>query len=459
MGSRAIPSARRRHDSAVVRSAHPCCDLRRRSRDPMRIPRARSRHVAPRDGVDPADDRSRGRIRDGSDGASRRGAPGRAQRTSARVRDARTPGRRVWLWLGDGYRGVRPRSLVGTRPGAEMSDPVTAVRWDGEALYLLDQRRLPETVHVDRYTRSADVRDAIAELRVRGAPAIGIAAAYGLVLGLTRSKHDSAADFGDALRSEADTLRSARPTAVNLAWALDRVKNAAERALVGASDPQAAYLAMRAEAEAIHEEDRAMCRAIGEHGVHLIRPGCGVLTHCNAGALAVSELGTATAPLYLAHSRAVPFRVFACETRPLLQGARLTAWELARAGVDVTVVCDNAAAQLMAAREIDLVIVGTDRVTRNGDVVNKIGTSALAVLAKHFGIPFYVACPSSTFDPSTATGADVTIEQRASIEVTELAGRRIVPHGVKVRNPAFDVTPSALVTGLITDRGLLATRR
>jgi len=324
---------------------------------------------------------------------------------------------------------------------------IEAVRWDGTTLHLLDQRRLPETVSVDAYTTGDTVRQAIAELRVRGAPAIGIAAAYGLVLAMAPYRNATAAEFAAALARESAHLKSARPTAVNLAWALDRVARAG------------AWLAMRAEAEAIHAEDRAMCRAIGEHGVHLIRPGCGVMTHCNAGALAVSELGTATAPLYLAHVRGVPFRVYACETRPLLQGARLTAWELARAGIDVTVICDSAAAQTMASGDVDLVIVGTDRVTRNGDVVNKIGTSGLAVLARHFGIPFYVACPASTFDAHTETGADVTIEQRGREEVATIGERTFVPDGAKVRNPAFDVTPAALVTGLITDKGLLASPR
>jgi methylthioribose-1-phosphate isomerase len=335
-----------------------------------------------------------------------------------------------------------------------MSRTPEAVRWDGTRLHLLDQRRLPETVAVDAYTNGESVRRAIVEMRVRGAPAIGIAAAYGLVLAMEPHRRASAAAFAGALANAKASLRAARPTAVNLAWALDRVAAAAEGPLAGGS-AETAWTAMRAEAEAVHAEDRAMCRAIGEHGVHLIKPGCGVLTHCNAGALAVSELGTATAPLYLAHERGVPFRVYACETRPLLQGARLTSWELARGGLDVTVICDNAAAQTMATGEIDLVIVGTDRVTRNGDVVNKIGTSGLAVLAKHFGIPFYVACPTSTYDPYTATGADVTIEQRGREEIATIGERTFVPDNVKVRNPAFDVTPAALVTALITDRGLL----
>jgi methylthioribose-1-phosphate isomerase len=229
---------------------------------------------------------------------------------------------------------------------------------------------------------------------------------------------------------------------VNLAWAVDRVAAAGRR--------QRCFEALGREAEAIHAEDAAICRAIGESGRELIVPGARVLTYCNAGALAVSTLGTATAPMYLRHAEGVPFEVFACETRPLLQGARLTAWELDRAGIRVTLICDNMAASLMAAGEIDLVLVGTDRVTRNGDVINKIGTLNLAVLADHFGVPFYVACPSSTFDPDTACGADVEIEQRDPEEV--LAGRAA---RVPARNPAFDVTPAALVTGLVTDCGLL----
>jgi methylthioribose-1-phosphate isomerase len=203
------------------------------------------------------------------------------------------------------------------------------------------------------------------------------------------------------------------------------------------------------EAEAIHAEDRAMCRAIGEHGRALVTPGANVLTHCNAGALAVSELGTATAPLYLSHAAGVPFHVWVDETRPLLQGARLTAFELAGAGIDVTLVCDNMAASLMAAGRVDLVLVGTDRVARNGDVVNKIGTLGVAVLAQHFGVPFYVACPSSTFDPATTEGRDVVIEQRDPAEVLG----RDAAH-VRAHNPAFDVTPAALVTGILTDRGI-----
>ena len=198
-----------------------------------------------------------------------------------------------------------------------------------------------------------------------------------------------------------------------------------------------------------------MCRAIGRAGLNLIKAGSGVLTHCNAGALAVSELGTATAPMYLAHEAGIRFRVYAGETRPLLQGSRLTAWELLQAGIDVTLICDSMVARVMAEGAIDLVLVGTDRVTRNGDVVNKIGTSGIAILARHFGIPFYVACPSSTFDPNTPTGATVVIEERDADEVRTVLGHPIAPAGVKVRNPAFDVTPHELVSGFVTDAGLL----
>lgn len=317
------------------------------------------------------------------------------------------------------------------------------IRWDGKHLALLDQRRLPhEQVYINQ--RDAEtVTDAIRTLTVRGAPAIGIAAAYGLVVAMQPHRHHSGNAFARELSRAAETIAAARPTAVNLRWAVDRVLGAA-----AGDDP---FDAIRREAEAIHEEDRRICRAIGEHGRPLISPGCGVLTHCNAGALAVSELGTATAPMYLAHADGVPFRVFVDETRPLLQGARLTAWELLEGGLDVTLLCDNMAARLMTEGEIDLVIVGTDRVVANGDVVNKIGTAALAILCRYFAIPFYVACPSSTFDPQTPTGAEVIIEERAPEEVL---GDDAAP-GVKVRNPAFDVTPNSLVTAFVTDVGVI----
>ncbi len=312
-----------------------------------------------------------------------------------------------------------------------------AIRWQQGELRLLDQRKLPHTVEYLLIDSIAAAVDAIACLAVRGAPAIGVAAAYALAVAARRC-HDLPA----LLREGGDALIAARPTAVNLRWAVDRLRRR------GALAPTAAALA--AEAEAIHREDAAACRAIGEYGRGLIQPGHHVLTHCNAGAMATSALGTATAPLYLAHENGVPFHVYVDETRPLFQGARLTAWELKAGGIDLTLICDSAAASLMAAGKVDLILVGADRITRNGDVVNKIGTLALAVLADHFEVPFYVACPSSTFDPNTGSGRQVPIEERDGNEVRQNHAAAVAAY-----NPAFDVTPAALVTGVITERGVL----
>lgn len=326
-----------------------------------------------------------------------------------------------------------------TQPGALPVNLPPTIRWNDGELHLLDQRLLPGRVE---YLPIRDVPaavEAIRTLAVRGAPAIGVATAYALAVAAANASGPEG--VARVLREDGDTLIAARPTAVNLGWAVQRMR---ER---GAREPAAAALAE--EAEAIHRQDIAQCRAIGEHGRGLVRPNDNVLTHCNAGALAVCELGTATAPLYLNHQAGVPFHVYADETRPLLQGARLTAWELERAGIDVTLICDNVPASLMAAGKIDLVIVGTDRVAKNGDVVNKIGTLNLAVLAKHYDVPFYVACPASTYDPATPTGPDVEIEQRSPDEV-----RRGDAADVAAYNPAFDVTPAELVTGIVTDRGI-----
>lgn len=334
-----------------------------------------------------------------------------------------------------------------------MSATPEPIRWHDGVLELLDQTQLPHRVVFERMTSATAVRDAIRQLKVRGAPAIGIAAAYGVVVAMAKAENTSAIQFNETLDQVCALIGAARPTAVNLNWSMQRMLRAAT--IGNTNDVSLLQQALVVEAEAIHAEDRAICRAIGAHGHGLIAPGSGVLTHCNAGALAVSELGTATAPLYVAHAQGTAFRVYVDETRPLLQGSRLTAWELSRGGLDVTLICDNAAAHLMAEGAIDCVIVGTDRVTANGDVINKIGTSGVAIAARHFGIPFYVACPSSTFDAATACGADVTIEERAGEEVTRIAGTEIAAPGVKVRNPAFDVTPHTLVTAFITDRGLL----
>jgi methylthioribose-1-phosphate isomerase len=325
------------------------------------------------------------------------------------------------------------------------------IRWDGERLELLDQTALPQRCVFERHESLDSVFDAIRMLKVRGAPAIGVAAAYGLVVAMQPHRDAAGAVFMRGLTAAAARLRSARPTAVNLGWAIDHVVAAAQPD----GDGALRYQRIKTAAERIHAEDRQMCRAIGRAGLGLIEAGCGVLTHCNAGALAVSELGTATAPMYLAHEAGVRFRVYAGETRPLLQGSRLTAWELQQAGIDVTLICDTMVARMMAEGEIDRVLVGTDRVARNGDVVNKIGTSGIAILARHFKIPFYVACPSSTFDPATPDGAAVTIEERDPDEVRSVLGRSTAPPGVKVRNPAFDVTPHEFVTAFVTDVGVL----
>jgi methylthioribose-1-phosphate isomerase len=287
------------------------------------------------------------------------------------------------------------------------------------------------------------VAEAIRTLAVRGAPAIGVAAAYGYAL---------AAAAGDDLEQAAEALVASRPTAVNLPWAIDRLLGAGRDA--GGADGGAFLDRLRSEASAILEEDRAMCRRIGEHGRPLIPEGARVLTHCNAGALATAGIGTALAPLYLAALDGRRIEVIARETRPLLQGSRLTAWELGRAGIAVTVIADDAAAALMQKGGVDLCIVGADRIAANGDVANKIGTYELAIAAHYHGVPFYVAAPTSTFDPRTASGAEITVEERSADEIRCGFGRPTAPAEARVRNPAFDVTPSALVTAIISDRGV-----
>jgi methylthioribose-1-phosphate isomerase len=326
-------------------------------------------------------------------------------------------------------------------------DVIQAVRWsdDGPGVRIVDQRELP-TREVYRDLRTVDeVYDAILTLAVRGAPAIGIAGAMGMALALDGTERDLATVML-RLAEAHGRIRSARPTAVNLGWAVDRVLNAALR------DPS--RRAMIAEASAILDEDRAMCRAIGEHGATLIPDGARVLTHCNTGALATGGIGTALAGVYVAAEQGRRVQVYADETRPLLQGSRLTAWELERAGIPVTVLVDGAAASLMAEGEVDLCIVGADRIARNGDVANKIGTYQLAIAAKHHGIPFYVAAPTSTFDPLTANGGQILIEQRNADEVRHGFGAPTAPVGVDVYNPAFDVTPASLITAIVSDRGV-----
>ena len=318
-------------------------------------------------------------------------------------------------------------------------------------LRLIDQTQLPATLAYRDCRTVEDVWEAIKSLRVRGAPAIGITAAYGVVLGVQGCTDPETYDA--CLRSAAAHLRTSRPTAVNLFWALDRM----ERCFTGCDQEPPARRTRRLldEARAIHEEDRRMCHAIGRAGAALVAEGSGVLTHCNTGGLATAEYGTALSVLFTAADQGRRFRVFADETRPLLQGARLTAWELQQAGVDVTLICDSMAAQVMKEGRVQLVIVGADRIAANGDAANKIGTYGVAVLAQAHGIPFYVAAPSSTFDLSLPNGDGIPIEQRDPREVTHGFGRQTAPDGVAVYNPAFDVTPARLIAGLITEKGLI----
>jgi methylthioribose-1-phosphate isomerase len=333
-------------------------------------------------------------------------------------------------------------------------ETIRAVDWsvDGRAVRIVDQRRLPEAF-IERDLRTLDdVCDAIRTLAVRGAPAIGVAGAMGLVVSLVPLAHESRDAFVQRLHANAATIRATRPTAVNLPWAIERMIAAADR--VRSGGPNAIVDALRVEATCIRDEDRAMCDRIGANGLALVPDGSRVLTHCNAGALATAGIGTALAPIYLAAAAGRRVEVFADETRPLLQGSRLTSWELASAGIPVTVIADNMAASLMRAGRIDLCLVGADRIARNGDVANKVGTYGVAVLARHHGIPLYVAAPWSTFDPSTPDGDSIEIEQRDPEEVRRGFGSLTAAPNASVHNPAFDVTPADLITAIISDRGV-----
>jgi len=334
--------------------------------------------------------------------------------------------------------------------------PPQTLEWLGDALTghlrLLDQTLLPAQVSFRDCRSIEGVWEAIKTLRVRGAPAIGIAAAYGVVIGLQQNSQDRGT-LTERLRQVADYLATSRPTAVNLFWALQRMQDAARR--LQSLPPKEMIAALLREARQIHDEDRAMCRAIGKQGAALIRDGQGVLTHCNAGGLATAEYGTALAVMYAAAEQGKRFQVYADETRPLWQGARLTAWELMQNGIDVTLICDSMAAQVMKEGRVHLVVTGADRIAANGDSANKIGTYGVALLAKAHDIPFYIAAPSSTFDLSLETGAAIPIEQRDPREVTHPQGAQVAPEGVKVYNPAFDVTPAHLIAGLITEKGMI----
>jgi len=335
--------------------------------------------------------------------------------------------------------------------------PVATITWQGGLngrLEIIDQTLLPGELKIITLDSAACVWDAIKQLKVRGAPAIGIAAAMGTVVGVRDVSPDAPEEELFAkLKEVTDYLATSRPTAVNLFRALDRMKACAGK---HRGQGTAKVLdGLHREALAIRREDAEMCRAIGRNGTPLVPDGGGVLTHCNAGGLATADYGTALAVLYAAQEQGKKFKVYADETRPLLQGARLTVWELMQGGIDVTLICDNMAGQVMKEGRVQMVVVGADRIAANGDAANKIGTYSVAILATEHGIPFYVAAPSTTFDLSLATGDEIPIEERGQEEVTEGFGRRTAPQGCAVYNPAFDVTPARYITAIITERGVI----
>jgi methylthioribose-1-phosphate isomerase len=337
------------------------------------------------------------------------------------------------------------------------SDKVVALRWhdgpDYGRLEMVDQTRLPAVFEYLSYDSAAGVADGIRRMVVRGAPAIGVAAAYGVALEALRLQSQAGAVFNSALDTGFEVLAQSRPTAVNLFWALDRMQRC--RSLHVQDSPSQLAAALLTEAKAIHEEDVRINQQMGEHGAVLLADGAHVLTHCNAGALATAGHGTALGVIRSAVAAGKRISVIADETRPFLQGARLTAWEMVQEGIPVTLITDNMAGHLMARGEVDAVIVGTDRVAANGDVANKIGTYMVAVLAARHGIPFYVACPLSTIDLSVASGDQIPIEERAASEVTGFRETQWAAAGVQVRNPSFDVTPAELVSAIITEKGVI----
>lgn len=327
------------------------------------------------------------------------------------------------------------------------------LRDDLNAVVILDQTRLPAEESYLELSSAEEIWDAIYKLKVRGAPAIGVAAAYGIYVCSRQIQAASFDEFYAEFHRIKEYLAGARPTAVNLVASLERM----EKVVLDNVSATVSTLVelLHDEAITIREEDAAACRRIGEYALSLLRPGMGILTHCNAGHLAVSEYGTALAPVYLGEERGYGFKVFADETRPLLQGARLTAYELYRAGVDVTLICDNMASSVMQKGWVQAVVVGCDRVAMNGDVANKIGTSGVAVLARHYGIPFYVLGPTSTIDKQCPDGKSIIIEERAPEEVSEMwYTHRMAPDDIHIYNPAFDVTPHGLITAIITEKGI-----
>ena len=329
------------------------------------------------------------------------------------------------------------------------------IAWDGDEIVMIDQRKLPGREIYVRCKTGNEVAKAITTMVIRGAPAIGVAAAMGLALGAQRSPATGTKQFAIDFQRLADVLAATRPTAVNLFWAIERMKQslaAGVRAGEGVADLR---IRLRREADAIHDGDVASCQAIGRHGAALMPDDARILTHCNAGALATAGYGTALGVVRGAVAAGKRVQVFADETRPFLQGARLTAWELVKDGIPTTVITDNMTAAMMAGGHVNVVVVGADRIAANGDTANKIGTYGVAILAHAHGIPFYVAAPWSTIDLETPTGAGIPIEERAAKEVTHIAGTQVTPDGAAVRNPAFDVTPHRYITGIVTERGIV----
>ena len=328
------------------------------------------------------------------------------------------------------------------------------IEWKDDAVVMIDQRKLPSVeVYVSCKT-AAEVAKAIKTMVIRGAPAIGVAAAMGIALGMRRSSASGTKQFTTEFQKTCDLMAGTRPTAVNLFWAIERMKRVFAEAAQGGCSVDEIKQRLEAEARRIHDEDLASCRAMGAHGATLVPQDARILTHCNAGALATAGYGTALGVVRAAAEQGKRVAVLADETRPFLQGARLTAWELVKDGIDTTVITDNMAGAMMRLGNVDLVVVGADRIAANGDVANKIGTYAVAVLAKEHGIPFYVAAPISTVDLQTPDGSGIPIEERNDKEVTHVGASRVTPEGARIRNPAFDVTPNQYVTAIITERGI-----
>lgn len=326
--------------------------------------------------------------------------------------------------------------------------------WDGKSLLLLDQRELPQKEEYIQCNSAEDVGEAIRSMVVRGAPAIGVAAAYAMLLAAKHIFHTSPESFLEKLESTGMGLKTVRPTAVNLAWGVEQMLRQAKK--LSGSTPQEMLEQLEGLARQLYEEDILVNKRIGEHGASLLPSPCTVLTHCNAGALATAGYGTALGVVRSAFSSGKDIRVIADETRPFLQGARLTAWELQQEGIPVTLIVDSAAGFILSKGHVDCVIVGADRIAANGDVANKIGTYMLAVLARQHNLPFYVAAPLSTFDLSLETGEEIEVENRSAEEITHIKGQEITPPGLEVLNPSFDVTPAHLITAIITEKGVIA---